>query len=551
MSSRGKPRKKDNYDSNEDEEQVITKKKVVEKDSTNGKKKSIVPQKPSTKKDKDEDSSSSLEEEKVVEKKSLRKKPAPKKKASAKQTTLSSDDDSNSESDDGGTTKPKPVIQKASISPKLVSKPKKPAAAGNGISNNQKEEKKKPQKRTTSDSSSSSDEDNDKDGEKSDDEDIDEERLKIVTDILSGNSEGTKNILPDNIGDFNMPDIKKFIPKKKLANDLDIAVNEMLKDGNFDIDRLVEIAMENGGKTSDKQKTQLRNQLNKVLGGLNPFTQTCTFLEKVLVIGIRYSKTTKDYEGVGFKEEMEEYRNTLKRTLLNRNESEKMKHAKIHTDLVRAVFTRFKDDIRQSSDHMWIIDQIKQNDTGIEITFGKAGKAVIPISKIYSCVTNVDNILAKRNEKNKKKETKEERDFRLQVENDAGELEHHLWKLFSLVAEDPDERGVYEDRAYILIKSDNDSRTKLAEKGKSLQHIYANQKENFDENGNILPGVLLGNVLTDLCNSKDDGTMQGIIRDINRGTFDIAGTINAVKREAEKDEKTEGEEKTSGKDEKK
>lgn len=552
MASKDKLKKQNKKDDVEDKEE--TKKTIT---NSNGQKPTTKPKLPtnrtSTKKDKDEDISSSDEDE-FVNKKELAKKPVLKKKPAQKKKQ----DDSSSSSEE------EKIEQKKSAK-RAPPKPKKPAAAGN-TKNTKVETKKQTEEHSSSSSSSDSEDEKPKnmkkpqknkpktnkktkeEEEKSDDEDIDEDRLNLISNILSGDSKG---ILPDNIEDMKMPDISKLIPKKKLATDLDNAMNEMLENNDFSIDRLVEIAMENGGIQSEQKRILMREQLNKALGGLNPLTQTCTYLRKVILLGIRYAKPTKDCEGVGYEEEMKEYKSILDKTLNNRSEETRMKFSKIHMRSVSDLFTAYRTQIRNATDHKWIIDELQNNESGIQLTYGRDNRAIIPLSKIYICITNLDIIHEKRRKQNKK-ETPEQKKFREQVENDAGELEHHLWKLFSLVAPDSNERGDYEDRAYELIRDENDTRAKLTQKGRSLQDAYRDKMDMYDENGKFMPGALLGSVLADInTQKKDDEAIRSVVRDINRGTFDIGATLNAIKRDAEKAEQEQEEREKKEEEEKK
>lgn len=440
-----------------------------------------------------------------------------------------------------------------------------PAAAGKSVkqsSVNHKQESKQNIKKTTKEEEDSEDEDDIPVGkreakqkpkpktngktakqeieENSDDEDIDEDRAAIGEDVMNrmfgmGEKKGMGGIDAE-LANMNLPRLSKMIPAKGMSKVIDSMTNDMLNNNNLDVDQIVDASMQASGKKLRPQEREMaRKQASKLLSQLNPSIQTCNFLSKILLIGIKYSLPGKHGKGIGNNEGMKEYHQLISKTLNNKNSEMKMKHATSHSETVKRLFEAFKDIIREYEDHSWI-----EKEGEIILSYGKNQTAILPLTDIYSYISNLDREHVARLEKNKE-EKKEETIARKEVENDAGELDHHLWKLFSLATDSQDERNEYEDRALHLVSGGDATKKDIVDVSRRLREKFIEDKSNYDANGEVIPAVLVGKVINHLDETGEiNGTIKNVITGLDKGNFDLMSTISQAKRDLLKDEEKRG-----------
>lgn len=460
--------------------------------------------------------------------------------ASGKNSKKNRDDENFSEEEEE-------VIQRTPVQQKATVKPKsKPAAAGGGDSDSDSEgntpTERKPKSKKETKTNKKKEKEKEKEEEHSDDEDLDEERAAIGEDVMGkifgggGTSRDTKSMgnIDKELENMKLPSLSKLIPAKGMSKVIDSMTNDMLNNNNLDIDEIVEKSMEaSGKKLSAAERNLAKQQASKLLSQLNPSIQTCTFLCKILLLGIKYSKPGKHGKGIGEHEGMREYHSLLSSTINNKDSKIKMKYANSHSETIKKLFEAYKENIREYQDHTWL-----ETEADIVLTYGKNKTAVLPLSDIYTYISNLDKKHVARLEQNKN-EKPEETAARREVENDAGELDHHLWKIFSLATDSQDEKTEYEDRALALVAGGDATKKDIVSVSRRMREKFTDDKSNYDANGEVIPAVLVGNVLNHLETTGElNSTIKNVISGIDKGNFDLMSTVAQAKRELLKEEET-------------
>jgi len=453
----------------------------------------------------------SSEEEKVITTKKQVKKPAAAEKKSQKQssteTKSTKKQDSDSDNEDNI-----PRGKREAKTPNLKSKNEKTT------SKNKKEDE--------------------EDSEHSDDEDLDEERAAMGEEVMNrmfGAGNGEKKAisgLDEELANMKLPSLSKMIPTKNMSRVIDSMTNDMLNNNNLDVDEIVEASMQAAGrKLKPQEKHMAKLQANKLLSQLNPCIQTCNFLCKILLLGIKYSKPGKHGKGISDENGMKEYHKLLVETLNNKNNESKMKYATSHSQSVKKLFEAYKEQIREYDNHIWL-----EEEGEIVLSYGKNQTAILPLSKIYSYISNLDRKYVEKLENNKQEKPEETKE-RKEVENDAGELDHHLWKIFSLATDAQDERTEYEERALHLVSGGDATKKGIVDVSRRLREKFIDDKSNYDSNGEVIPGVLVGKVIGHLDETGElNSTIKGVIGGLDKGNFDLMSTISQAKRDLLRDE---------------
>jgi hypothetical protein len=269
------------------------------------------------------------------------------------------------------------------------------------------------------------------------------------------------------------------------------------------------IAQMSGGNMSKKDKAKVAEKAKAMLAPPEPDVASLSHLQKIVGLAFKYVKDEKlDVDGLT-RTGIRNYYKVLF-SLSRQPAARKSVLAKTHISIFRKIYATYKEKL-QDDDLTWLdagTRAVKTHNPVVLIEYGRKGDAKLPLSALYHFLNDTDVE---------------------QIIRDAGDLDFHLWSLFSKLTEDDAEKRKYMELADAA-KTSIAPEQEMVGISAGIRDLVLKDKDAVDiDKDSANPEKIIKNVFNQLGNSEEmKQVMVGFTQSAADGTFDIQRVIEVV-----------------------